>query len=356
VVLAVLFWTAVGSVFALPRLGHDLAWRNILLSSLAEWWSWGLLAPVIIAIDQRLPFSSKQLGRRLAPHLLLGPALTVVYSYLFVAVQAIVGVGSWAQLADRGLLGRALGGMFLWSLVVYCLIVGAWEAYVYHRQYVSAQLRMERLERSFAQARLNALRMQLDPHFLFNALNTISAEVGRDARLARQMIEHLGDLLRLSLDSQGRMQIPFAQELAFLNHYLAIQKIRFGAALKIEMSIAPQAMHAWVPNLFLQPLVENAIRHGISPRAAGGTIALTANTNGDRLEIQVADDGIGLPSDWSLESQAGLGLAVTRERICGIHPDGSSQFAVHRRAAGGTEVRISFPLHFEEAEDERAAL
>ncbi len=118
--------------------------------------------------------------------------------------------------------------------------------------------------------------MQLDPHFLFNALNTISSQVERDPRLARSMIEHLGDLLRLSLESRDREEIPLAEELAFLDHYLAIQRIRFGDKLKIEIRIDPEVLYAPVPCLFIQPLVENAIRHGISRRASGGTVIVSA--------------------------------------------------------------------------------
>jgi signal transduction histidine kinase len=355
ITLAFSFWTAVGLVFALPRLANSAAWRDTLLSSLAEWWSWGLLAPIVIAVDQRLPFSSKQLARRLTPHLILGPVLTVGYIFLFAALQAAIGVVTWSQLSDGQFVGHALQTMFLWSLLVYCLIVGAWKAHTYHGHYLSAELRMERLERTFSEARLNTLRMQLDPHFLFNALNTISAQVVREPKLARQMIEHLGDLLRLSLDSQSRREIPLVQELAFLDHYLAIQKIRFGDALRIRISICPDTRHALVPNLFMQPLVENAIRHGISPRSGGGEVTVSTHTMHGRLEIRVSDDGVGLPAGWSLHSQDGLGLAVTRERISGIHPDGASHFAVHRRAEGGTEVQISFPLRFNEAHDDRAS-
>ena len=354
IVLAVLFWTAVGLVFALPRFAPSAAWRDTLLSSLAEWWSWGLLAPVIIAVDQRLPIWSKRLARRWVPHLILGPVLTVGYIYLFAALQAAIGVGAWSQLGDGGFLGHTFQGMFCWSLLVYCLIVGAWRAHMYHRQYLSAELRVERLERSFSEARLNALRMQLDPHFLFNALNTISAQVAREPRLARNMIEHLGDLLRLSLDSHSRTEIPLAEELAFLDHYLAIQKIRFGEALRIEISISPEAKYALVPNLFMQPLVENAIRHGISPRSRGGTITVTAQTMNGRLEVRVTDDGVGLPAGWSLQTHGGLGLSLTRERISGIHSHGSSHFVVSRRAEGGTEVQTSFPLRLNEADNARA--
>jgi len=266
-----------------------------------------------------------------------------------------LGIESWSQLRPDRVVTDALDGLFLWSLLVYCLIVGLVNAYRYQSRYLSAELRMERLERNFSEARLNALRMQLDPHFLFNALNTISAQVVRDPRLARSMIEHLGALLRLTLDSKNRREIPLQEELALLDHYLAIQKIRFGDALRVETRIPAELRYAVVPSLLLQPLVENAIRHGLSPRAGGGTVVVTAGSSDGRLEITVIDDGVGLPPGWSLRSQEGIGLSVTRERISGLHPDACSSFAVAPRAGSdGTEVKISFPLHLMEEERDHA--
>ena len=190
--------------------------------------------------------------------------------------------------------------------------------------------------------------MQLDPHFLFNALNTISSQVERDPRLARTMIEHLGDLLRLSLDARGRQEIPLAEELAFLDHYIAIQKIRFAENLRIEIQIAPEVKYALVPCLIVQPLVENAIRHGVSQRASGGTVTVTAERDRNHAKIRVLDDGVGLPPGWALEESSGTGLSVTRERILGLHPNGNSRFSVRAREGGGTEVEISLPLRFAE--------
>jgi two-component system, LytTR family, sensor kinase len=345
-VLAAVVWTAIGLVFALPGLAAGRGWHRPLLGSLAQWWSWGLLAPVIVAVDQWLPFSSKHLLRRVVAHLVLSPVFTAAYIYLFAAVLAVMKLGPWSNLLDGKLLLNALRGMFLWSVLVYCLIVGVWQAYLYHQRYLSGELRMERLERRFSEARLNALRMQLDPHFLFNALNTISAQVEREPRLARQMIEHLGDLLRLSLENKDRQQVLLMEEMDFLEHYLAIQRIRFGDRLRFETQIAPEVKYALVPSLVVQPLVENAIRHGISSRSAGGTVVVSAQTVQEQLEIRVADDGVGLPPGWTLESGAGTGLSITRERIGGLHPDGASRFAVRRCRNGGTEAVILLPLRF----------
>lgn len=353
-VLSVLFWTTIGLVFALQQLSHSSDWPKTLLSALAQWWSWGLLVPGVVALDRLLPFSNRQMGRRVLAHLVLGPMVTILYAYVVAILRAAMGIEHWSKLLSKGVLTEAIEEMF-WHMLVYCLIVGVWEVCLYQQHYLSSELRMERLERNFSEARLNALRMQLDPHFLFNALNTVSAQVERDPKLARRMIEHLGDLLRLSLESHGRLEIPLAEELAFLDHYLAIQRIRFGDKLSIEMRIAPEAKQAFVPSLFLQPIVENAIRHGISKRSRGGVITLSAECLDGMLVIRVVDDGVGLPPGWSLESHSGLGLSVTHERIASLHPKGLSSFDVARRSEGGTEVVISFQLRME-VDHDRAAV
>jgi two-component system, LytTR family, sensor kinase len=344
-VVAVVAWTAIGVVFALPGMSMGPNWRRSLIASLAQWWSWGLVAPLIIAADSLLPSSDKQLARRILLHFLLSVPTTAAYQYVFVAMLALVGMEPWRVIVDPRILLNAWRGMFLWSWLVYWLIVGAWQAYRYYDRYLSSELRMERLERRFSEARLNSLRMQLDPHFLFNALNTISSQVERDPRLARAMIGHLGDLLRLSLESRDKQEIPLAEELAFLDHYLAIQRIRFGDHLKIELHIDPEVAYASVPSLVLQPLVENAIRHGFSRRSSGGTVVVAARRAGDQLDLRVLDDGVGLPEGWTLGTPPGLGLSLTRDRIAGLYPDGKSRFAVGRRSTGGTEVEIQIPLN-----------
>jgi two-component system, LytTR family, sensor kinase len=353
--LAACFWTAVALVFVLPELIQRNDWWAALLSALAQWWAWGLLTPVITAIDRRLPFSSQQVARRVLAHLALAPFFAFVFPYVAACIAAVIGAGKWSQLVGPKLLTSDLREMF-WSMVVYGLIVGVWQAYHSQRRYLSAELRMERLERSFSEARLNGLRMQLDPHFLFNALNTISAQLEREPKLARKMIEHLGDLLRLSLSSQSRSVVSLAEELAFLEHYLAIQKVRFGDSLRVTLQLSPEVHRALVPSMLLQPLVENAIRHGLAPRAGGGTVIVSAERMKDELHISVLDDGVGLPPGWSLENQTGLGLSITRERIAGLHPEGSSHFSVHPRAEGGTVVNIHFPLRLtEEIHDRQVA-
>jgi len=342
-----MFWTTIGLIFALPRLAHHSDWQAILLSSLSDWWSWGLLTPIIIVFDRRLSFASKQIVRRLLAHFASAPLVMVSYVYLSAALAAAMQAAPWSRLADSRLVPDAMQGM-TWNMLIYILILGVWFAYQNHHRYVIAELGIERLERNFSEARLNTLRMQLDPHFLFNALNTISSQVTAEPKLARRMIEHLGDLLRLSLDPKSRNEISLTEELAFLEHYLAIQKIRFGDSLNIVTEISSDTKLAAVPSLILQPLVENAIRHGLSRRSRGGTVTIIAQRNEQMLNIRVLDDGIGLPEGWRLLQHAGLGLSVTRERIVGLHPGDASQFSVGPRPAGGVEVKLSFPLHMME--------
>src|SRR5262249_19161449 len=302
VVLAALAWTILGWVFALPGLSAGDDRRHALLLSLTVWWSWGMVTPLILWTDRQIPVSSKQLARRILAHFLPSLLVTSVHVYLLGAIRAAFGIGEWNGLLSISFLVNALRGMFLWNWLNYWLILGAWQAYRYYDHYISSELRLERLEKNFSEARLNALRMQLDPHFLFNALNTISSQVERDPKLARGMIEHLSDLLRLTLECKDRQEVPLAEELAFLEHYVAIQKLRFGDQLRIETKITPEVKYAYVPCFFVQPLVENAIRHGISKRASGGTVIVSALRDKDRLNIRVLDDGVGLPTGWTLEN------------------------------------------------------
>ena len=342
---ALLLWSTLGVLFALPGLSSS-NWRRIVLGSLAQWWSWGLVTPLILWVDARLPFKENQLARRILAHLPASVAFTIVYFYVVVAMVAFLGLGTPRMLANAHFLPTAALPGLLWSWLVYWVIFGVHQTFRYRQHYLASELRLERMERSFSEAHLNALRMQLDPHFLFNALNTISSQVERDPRLARTMIEHLGDLLRLSLDARDRQEIPLAEELAFLDHYVAIQKIRFAENLRIEIQVSPEVKYALVPGLIVQPLVENAIRHGISRRASGGTVTVTAARDSNQVQIRVLDDGVGLPPGWTLETSSGMGLSVTRERIVGLHPDGNSRFSIQPRTGGGTEVQISLPLRF----------
>jgi two-component sensor histidine kinase len=202
----------------------------------------------------------------------------------------------------------------------------------------------ERLEVRLTRAQLESLKHQLQPHFLFNALNAITALIPTDARAAQRTVHGLSELLRLSLHSSGDHEVRLDRELEILGHYLDIQRIRFQDRLTVRLSVDPDARHALVPNLLLQPLVENAIRHGIGPRAAGGAIDVEASCDGDRLHLRVADDGVGarLGPAGAL-AREGVGLANTRARLQHLYGE-RQRLAVSTAPGAGFVVDIDLPL------------
>ena len=182
--------------------------------------------------------------------------------------------------------------------------------YLYYSRYREGELRTAQLSAQLAQAQLQALRAQLHPHFLFNTLNAISTLVHKDPDIADRMIARLSDLLRLTLENIGVQEVRLAQELEFLERYLEIERMRFPDRLQVRMHIAPETLDAWAPYLILQPIVENAIRHGIAPRSTPGTVEIRADCKNDRLILEVRDDGPGISPDRNLKD--GVGISSTR--------------------------------------------
>ncbi|HEY8459684.1 MAG TPA: histidine kinase, partial [Blastocatellia bacterium] len=189
------------------------------------------------------------------------------------------------------------------------------------------------------------------PHFLFNALNTISAFVEKDPRGARRMIEHLGDLLRFSLEHAEDQETTLAAELAALDHYLAIQRVRFEDHLQLRMEIAPDALPAATPSLILQPLVENAIRHSVAQQTTPVCVTILAAREDGHLRLQVSDDGPGLPAGWRWDTHAGVGLINTKQRLEQLYP-AAHQLTVSNAEGGGVTVEIILPFHANGAKPE----
>src|SRR5690349_6487011 len=198
----------------------------------------------------------------------------------------------------------------------------------------------EQLEARLARAQLQSLRLQLHPHFLFNTLNTVTALIGTDRHAAERVISGLSELLRMSLSSASEQEVSLARELELLAHYIEIQQIRFQDRLTVSFRIDPDARYALVPNLMLQPLVENAIRHGIAPRAAPGHVIVTAARRGNRLELSVVDDGVGEKA--SRDHRDGVGLGNTRARLLSLYGS-DHRFEAGGATAGGFAVRIEIP-------------
>ena len=204
----------------------------------------------------------------------------------------------------------------------------------------SARDRRE-LEVRLAQAQLQTLKLQLHPHFLFNALNTVTALLHTDPDAAERILSGLSETLRFSLRHAGTHEVALARELEFLHHYVQIQQIRFQHRLSVEFRIAPETRQALVPSLILQPLVENAIRHGIEPRASGGRVEIRAERSNGRLQLTVRDDGVGLRTDGSRAGH-GIGLANTQERLARMYGD-AQRFEMRAGDEGGVTVSIEIP-------------
>ncbi|HYH81808.1 MAG TPA: histidine kinase, partial [Longimicrobium sp.] len=197
---------------------------------------------------------------------------------------------------------------------------------------------------SLSEARLQALKMQLQPHFLFNALNAISTLIHRDPEAADQMLASLAAFLRHTLATAEAQEVPLAEELRFLELYLEIEQVRFGDRLQVAMRVERGARQALVPHLILQPLVENAIRHGIATLVGGGRVEISARRDGDHLRLRVRDNGVGLAATRDSDRVEGVGLASTRGRLDQLY-GASHQFTLSEPEGGGTLADLRIPFH-----------
>jgi LytS/YehU family sensor histidine kinase len=231
---------------------------------------------------------------------------------------------------------------FQYNVWVYWVIVSVCHAFDYYRKFHERELRASELEKRLAQAKLQALQSQMNPHFLFNTLHTISALMHKDVEAADHMVMKLSELLRLALDNTEVHEVSLSQELDFLKRYLEIEQTRFRDRLKVEMQIAPETLRARVPNLVLQPLVENAIRHGIERHARPGRIVLRAERRNGALELEVQDNGNGLPPGGL--AREGIGLSNTRSRLETLYGS-NHQFELRNVESGGLLARVVIPLH-----------
>jgi sensor histidine kinase YesM len=211
----------------------------------------------------------------------------------------------------------------------------------YYRRYRQRELKASQLEAKLALAQLEVLKMQLQPHFLFNTLHAISTLMYRDVEGADRMVSRLSDFLRLTLDSAGVQEVALRREMEYLDKYLEIEQVRFGDRLVVGRAIDPEALDLLVPNLVLQPLVENAVRHGIAPRAAGGRIQVTAHVQGGSLAIEVLDDG-----DGAADIREGVGLSNTRARLDQLY-GAAARMQLGNADGGGFSACLTLPAHTE---------
>ena len=342
-------WTLVGVIFVGPIVARCLAentpipWPQV-ASELLGWYLWGLLFPLIWRLSRTFPFERDKLASRIPINLAIGLIITVVYLLLSLVKEEIVEsllAGQWSFDRFELLPGYLFVGIEYY-LAIYFAIVAVIHAVSFYGKYRDRELQASRLEAQLALAHLEVLKTQLHPHFLFNALNAISSLMHSDVDAADRMISKLSDLLRLSLDNDHRLQVPLRDEIEFLNRYLAIEQIRFRDRLDVEMDIDQDCWAAMVPRLILQPLVENSIRHGISMLSAAGRIAVRARLEGERLRLEVWDDGPGLPQG-NQPMREGVGLANTRARLEQTYGE-DHRFELFNADTGGLTVHIEMPF------------
>jgi two-component sensor histidine kinase len=362
-------------------LAVSLPWADALRMAGRDWLPWAILAPLIFQLVNRLPLERERWKLALPAHLLCGVAAVAFCNWWSDSV--IPSRYSWrggpsrsGESRDRrppppprapspGLpesrspAGERSGPprssrwrgpdrdspfrfffLFGFRFPIYLAIVSVAHALYFYRRSKERERRSLELQASLARARLEALKMQLQPHFLFNAMNAIAALVHKDPEAADEMLAALSDFLRLVLATSGEQELPLQRELELVERYLAIEHARFGDRLSYQVDVPAELQPALVPAFLLQPLVENAVRHGLEPRPGAGSVSIRARRDNGHLHLEVADDGVGLPDQ--LPAREGIGLVNTRARLRELY-QGNAQMEL--RSGQGVTVEITLPYH-----------
>ncbi|MBK7998260.1 MAG: histidine kinase [Verrucomicrobia bacterium] len=346
-ILLFLFWTVLGLAFAgqhylsRSKFGTPVSWNLAMGRALADWYVFALLSVPALWLGRRFPAAGPRWPQALAVHLLVSAAFSIGWMCLRAGFEEWRTRGAEDPVTFSAAFSQALGATFFFNLLVYWGIVAGQNAFTYYWKFHERELHAAALETRLTEARLQALQMQLNPHFLFNTLNAIASLMHKDVDAADRMIVRLSELLRYALDSTNEQEVPLRQELDFLGRYLDIQRARFGERLTIKHEVEDAAKEARVPNLILQPLVENAIEHGLEPQARSGEIVLRAFRRDGRLVLEVEDNGVGLKS--GMKPSEGIGLSNTRARLQQLY-GASQRLDFVSSPSGGLMVRIEIPF------------
>ena len=381
------FWTLLTLAMAgYFFLAVGFSWEQALRISMRDWAPWALLSPLVVWLARRLPFEWKMLPLSVPGHI-AGCALAVtacgwVADWMLPLTpwrsdwqqrrQQFSGGANATSLSseDRQEPGaersrssfserrgrRPSPGSWFWMrarshLPVYWMIVSAVHAMTYYRRSQERERKALELSARLAQARLQALKMQLHPHFLFNALNAIATLIHKDPHAADDMVANLSNLLRLALDRSELQEVSLRKELEFLDCYLDIEQMRLGDRLRVEKQIEPGVLNAQVPVMVLQPLAENAVRHGIEPMRNPGVVTIRAGREGVYLNLAVSNTGAGGSTAAPAANRPGIGLANTRSRIEELY-GADAQLVTQPLADGGFSVNLQIPLRFESLDPE----
>jgi sensor histidine kinase YesM len=328
--------------------GKSLPFSNILIPWLTCGYLWAALTPVALWLARRFPLEKEVIVRRVALHLLFAVVISllqlVAYNFVF---QTLVHHSS-DSFFPLGPFQDVLVGQFHFNLLLYSVIVGLYQTFDYYRRFrereqraTQLELEASQLETQLTRAQLDALKMQLHPHFLFNTLNTISVLMEEDVSAANEMLLRLSDLLRAALRNNEAHEVTLAEELQFLEKYLQIEQARFQDRLKVRIDPAPETLSAYLPNLILQPLVENAIRHAVAPRTTETTVEIRSHKSDGHLHLSVTDNGEGMVDQVAPTN--GIGLRNTRARLEKLYgPD--HDFKLETTNGRGVHISIIIPF------------
>ena len=329
-----------------------LTWARAIRSQLVTWYLWGALAIFVVRLARRIPFDRAHIGKALLVHVPTAAIVSVLHLMLSTT-------WSWAVEGTEHSLDDWLAGLrflllvsFHWNVFTYASILAFVHAWDYYQRYRDRELRASRLEAQLAEARLGALEMQLHPHFLFNTLNTIATLIHEDADAADTMVTRLSDLLRVILRREAGETVSLAEEIDFVRKYLEIEGVRFQDRLEVRWRIEPSAHQASVPILLLQPLVENAMRHGVGQVEGPCLIEITARRLDDKLHLQVMDNGPGIRDGGQGDHGVGMGLRNTRNRLQQLYGRRFS-FELQHRPDGGCAASVTIPYMSQPIESER---
>ena len=318
----------------------EVNWLYAVMTSVPWWYVWAVMTPVILWVARKHPIS-RETWKRTIPsvYIPLMLFLLVIHAAINLLLFRVTGLH---DTINYGLLEVHFTSRMHVNAMAFWTVLGFYNAFDYYRKYQVREQQASRLELQLAQANLRALKMQLNPHFLFNTLHSVSALVRKNENpTAIKMLGRLGEFLRLALENQGTQLVSLEEELDFLERYLEIEKIRFQERLQVSMDVDNSLLEHNVPNLILQPIVENAIHHGIAPNSQAGKIQINAFKAADRLVMQVQDDGRGMKNIE--EARKGVGLSNTQERLERLY-GADQKLSFENAEGGGLRVHIEIPL------------
>jgi two-component sensor histidine kinase len=341
-------WTAYGlymtfqAIVVRSQLGSPVSPIKALISELSYSTLWFTFTPVILWLARRFRFEKGHRMGSMSVHAIAGFA----FAFLHKGIHGIL-TDLYAQASEGTAFSwesqyHVLLRYFDYGIHLYWLIIFLFYAFEYYGRFREKERNALQLQAQLTQAQLDILKMQLQPHFLFNTLNSISVLVQKNPDMARRMIIKLSELLRATLENGRSQEIPFRDELDFLNHYLEIEQIRFEDRLTIRQNIGSETLNALVPNMMLQPIVENALKHGLASRRGPALVEITSFRKDDTLNIQVVDNGNGFPKKDPGECKEGVGFANTRARLEQLYGKNQS-FEYADRNGGGVTVTITVP-------------